>query len=134
MDSEIFEYFDSSKTLNTNEKHGTAVKRKEELCGNQCLCVCLCVSEVNHAGSDPEVSLGQVAPPCHKVRDAKHPPVSRAVPIICTQLSRPKNSCSCLSGFTLSVLIPSVCEGRTERSSTRLILPEKKKKERRKAA
>lgn len=52
-----------------------------------CMCVCVCLQEVNHAGSDLEVSLGQVAPLCHKVRDAKHPPVSGAVPIICTQLS-----------------------------------------------
>lgn len=41
-------------------------------------------------GSDLEVSLGQVAPLCHKVRDAKHPPVSGAVPIICMQLSSQK--------------------------------------------
>lgn len=50
-------------------------------------CACVYVWKVNHAGSDLEVCQGEVAPLCHKVRDAKHAPVSGAVPVICTQLS-----------------------------------------------
>lgn len=39
------------------------------------------VQNVIHAMSDAEVSLGQVAPQCHRVRDAKHTPVSGRVSV-----------------------------------------------------